>query len=213
MDTYDDEVYDLADRGDDRPGLEDADLDEFDDDFDEDDELDEEDDLDDEDDYLDLEDVTDEEIDCIVALWREDGVPQAAELDRAGANDLDVLIEELRRIPGDGGALGMVAINGEFFVLCRVRGEHVQVLLSDLLAAVDYPLAHDVADFLDEDVDDLDDDEESAPLGDVDMLADLGIAEFDLEQTAANVDDNPVDLLELLATRLGMGEQFGAVVG
>ena len=51
----------------------------------------------------------------------------------------------------------MVSIAGEFFVLVRVRGRNVQVLLSDAVAANDWPIARDVADFLNEDIPDPED--------------------------------------------------------
>ena len=47
------------------------------------------------------------------------------------ANDLDELIVQLRRLPGDAGAIGFVSLVEEVFVIARVRGQHVQVLLSD----------------------------------------------------------------------------------
>lgn len=219
MSEQENEVYDLADAGDDRPGLEDVDdLDVLDDvDDDEDDDLDDEDDdddaLDDDDDddeFDDLEDATEDEVDFVAAMWREDGQPQANALGKDLANDLEELIEELRRIPGDAGALAAVSISGDFFVLCRVRGQHVQVLLSDSLAASDYPIARDVADFLDEDVDD--DEDDGAPLGDLDMLADLGLPEFDLEQIASDYDSASDELVQLIADKLNLGEAFARVV-
>lgn len=193
-----DQTYDLPDRGDDRPGLEDIDALEV-DDFDEDDDDDAADDMD---------DAEPDEIDFVIALYREDGDAQAETLPKDLANDLDMLIEELRRYPGDSGVLGMVSIDGEFFVLVRVRGRNVQVLLSDDGAAEDYPIARDVADFLGED---LEEDDESAPMGDFDMLADLGCSEFDLEQLAGDYEEDSDALCQDIADRIKMGEQFAEV--
>lgn len=81
------------------------DYDELDDD-DSDDEDDEDDDFDD-----DYDDATEEEIDFVVALYREDGVGVATELAPQLANDLEELVEQLRRLPGDAGALGVVSID------------------------------------------------------------------------------------------------------
>ncbi|MGL5406852.1 MAG: tRNA adenosine deaminase-associated protein [Propionibacteriaceae bacterium] len=193
MSDMNDEVYDLSDASDDRPGMEDVedfgeDLADFDDD---------------------LDDAALDEIDFVIALWREEGIPQAIALEKNLANDFEDLLKALRRIPGDAGALGMVSIGGEFFVMARVRGSDVQVILSDSTAAWDYPIARDVVDFLDEDIDDGDD--EAAPVGDFEMLQDLGIDDFELEQLAGNYDDNSDDIVQQIADKLGLGEVFSQV--
>ena len=86
------------------------------------------DDLDDDDD---LEDAAEDEIDFVLAAYREDGQPYVQALAKDLANDFDELIIQLRRLPGDAGALGFVSLVEEVFVIVRVRGQHVQVLLSD----------------------------------------------------------------------------------
>ena len=50
-------------------------------------------------------------------------------------------------------------------VAVRVRGRHVQVLLNDAAAALDWPIARDVVDLLGEELPDPDDDAE--PVGDL----------------------------------------------
>ena len=82
-------------------------------------------------DEVDLEDAADDEIDFVLAAYREDGQPYVQSLGKDLANDLDELIVQLRRLPGDAGALGFVSLVEEVFVIIRVRGQHVQVLLSD----------------------------------------------------------------------------------
>ena len=74
--------------------------DEFDDDLDDDDDFDE----------VDLEDAADDEIDFVLAAYREDGQPYVQSLGKDLANDLDELIVQLRRLPGDAGALGFVSL-------------------------------------------------------------------------------------------------------
>lgn len=174
------------------------------DDYDEDDDSDDEDDEDDDDD--DYEDATEDEIDFVVALYREDGQPVATALDSELANDLDDLIEQLRRLPGDAGATGLVSIAGEFFVIVRVRGRHVQVVLNDSVASNDWPIARDVVDFLGLDV--ADPDEDSEALGDLDIFVEQGVSEFDLEQIATNWDEDSDVLVQELADKLGFGKQF-----
>jgi putative tRNA adenosine deaminase-associated protein len=204
VEVDDDSDDDDDDDSDDEDDDDDSDDEDDDDDSDDDDDDSDDDDSDDEDD---LEDATAEDIDCVVALYREDGLPVGQALAFELANDLDELIDQLRRIPGDAGALGAVSIAGEFFVLVRVRGRKVQTMLSDSLSANDWPLARDVVEFLGLDVPDEDEDD-SELVGDLDMLADLGISEFDLENLVEDLDESSDDQLAGIATRLKFGPQF-----
>lgn len=167
------------------------------------------DDIDEEDDDLDddYEDATEDDVDLVVAAYREDGEPVVVPLDFELANDLDELIRELTRLPGDSGADAFVSVGGDFFVIVRVRGRQVEVLLSDATAATDWPLARDVVDYLGEDVPD-DDDEDSYPLGDMEMFAPSGLRGFELEAIATDYDADTVDLLEMIAEKLKIGDQF-----
>jgi len=191
----------LPNLGDDRPGLE-----ELDDDLDV-EEVDEDGD-DDYDDYPD--DATDDDIDLVLALYREDGQPVVLALDAELANDFDSLIDQLRRIPGDGGALGMVSLATEVFVLVRVRGKHVQVLLSDVGAADDWPIARDLVDYLGIDTDE--DDDDAYPVGDLEILVDSGLHDYELEAIASNYDEDSVTLLEQIAERVKFGREFSRAV-
>lgn len=189
----------LADHGDDRPGL--SDLEPvvellIDDDDDE-----------DEDDYPD--DATEDEIDLVVALYREDGQPVAVALGAEFANDLDDFIAQLRRMPGDGGAVGLVSIDSEFFVVVRVRGKHVQVVLSDELAANDWPIAREVADFLGSELPDEDDD--SGPIGDLDILADIGLRDIEME-ALCDLDEDSDVIVERIAKKLKFAPQYRKAV-
>lgn len=201
--TTDDFDMELPNLGDDRPGLE-----ELDDDLDEvvEDEADDDDaDAEDDDDYP--EDAAEEDIDLVLALYREDGEPQGLALDVELANDLDALIDQLRRIPGDGGALGMISLATEMFALVRVRGKHVQVLLSDAQSADDWPIARDIVDFLGIELPE-DDEEETFPVGDLDILVDAGLHDYELEAIASDYDEDSMNLLERIATRINFGQQF-----
>ena len=200
---------------DDRPGIDDADDDypdylsdddEEDDEDDEDDELDEEDDLVDEeyDEYP--EDATEEDVDVAVALFREEGQATAVALDLELVNDLEGLIEYLRRLPGDAGSLGMISLADEVFVLARVRGKTVQLYLSDVVAADDWPIARDIVEYLGEELPA--DDDASVPVGDGSMLADAGLHEIDLEAIATDYSEDATVLLERIASKIQFGPQF-----
>jgi len=189
-------------------------IDDYADDDDDDDDDDDYDDYDDDDESDtvedDYDDATDDEIDFTVALYREDGEPQATDLALTLANDLDALIAQLRRLPGDAGACGFVSISGEFFVIVRVRGKHIQVLLNDSVASGDWPIARDVIDFLGLTVPEDDDDGEI--VGDLDILADQGVSEFDMEAIAGDYDEDSGDLVRQIVDLMKFRTQFEAAL-
>lgn len=164
---------------------------------------------DDEDDDDDLEDAADDEIDFVIAAYREDGQPLVQALTNDLANDLEELVVQLRRLPGDAGAVGFVSLVEEVFVIARVRGQHVQVLLSDAAAAADWPIARDVADFLGAEIPDSEDDDE--PMGDLAILADLGLRDFDLGAIIDNLDLSSDQMLTQIAEKIQIGSQFRKV--
>jgi putative tRNA adenosine deaminase-associated protein len=159
----------------------------------------------------DLEDAAEDEIDFVLAAYREDGQPYVQALAKDLANDFDELIIQLRRLPGDAGALGFVSLVEEVFVIVRVRGQHVQVLLSDADAAADWPIARDVADYLGEEIPDEDDEDDGEPMGDLAMLADLGLSEFDLTAIIDNLDLSSDQMLIEVADKLKLNPQFRKV--
>ena len=204
---YDDLDDDTDDYDDDEDDDTEDDEDDEDDDTedDEDDDTEDDEDADDYDDLDDLEDALEDEIDLVVALYDDDGERIAVSLDKQLANDLDELITQLRRLPGDAGAVGMVSIDHQFFVIVRVRGRHVGVFLSDAVEGNDWPIARDVADYLGDDIPDPDDDPE--PMGDYSLLSDAGISEFDLE-AFADLDEDSDEVLAQIAKRINYGRQF-----
>ena len=198
MPDFDDEEYEsfeLEGRGEGTPavGPTDAD-DELEDDSDDDDEP---------------EDASDEEIDFVLAAYREDGQPNVQSLAKDLANDLDELIVQLRRLPGDAGALGFVSLVEEVFVIARVRGQHVQVLLSDGTAANEWPIARDVADYLGEEIPEEED--ESEPMGDLGLVADLGLSDFDMGAIIDDLDMGSDEMLVAIAERIKLNPQFQKV--
>lgn len=223
----------LADAGDDRPGIDevevndysalldsdDYDTDDSDDDDDDDDESDDDDedvadeddpsddDDDDDDDYP--EDATEDDIDLVAAFYREDGAPAAIALDKELANDLDGLIDELRRVPGDAGAVGIVSIDSDFFVVVRVRGRKIELVLSDVGAALDWPIARDAADFLGAELPD--DDDDSEPVGDFDLFADAGLSELELEAITSDEEADPIEAIEAIVEKLGFASVYDKV--
>jgi putative tRNA adenosine deaminase-associated protein len=203
MSDFDNEEYESFDLdgpdADDRPGTAPAVAPSPDDDVD---------DTDDEDDD-DIEDAADDEIDFVLAAYREDGQLMVQALSKDLANDLEELIVQLRRLPGDAGALGFVSLVEEVFVVVRVRGQHVQVLLNDAAAAADWPIARDVADFLDEDIPESDD--ETEPMGDLGIVADLGMSDFDMGALLDDLDLGSDQMLIEVAEKINLNPQFRRV--
>src|SRR5437763_1607418 len=121
--------------------------------------------------------ASDTEDSLAVVVFREDGVWQSGVLPERLTDDLDGLIAVLRQQPSETGAIGLVNVADEFFVVVRVRGEDVRMLLSDVTAAVAWDLARQVVVRLGIDPPGDDDLEDVWPAGDLGIFADLGLDE------------------------------------
>jgi putative tRNA adenosine deaminase-associated protein len=150
-------------------------------------------------------------IDFALAAYREEGFWEVVELAHDVLQDVPTLSAALRRFPGDGGAVGMVAIDEDFFVIVRVAGPSVRILLSDITAAEEWELASSVVDELG--LPAPDDDDEQAPAGDLDLLGDLGMSAMDMGVLLDDFDLYPDEMLSDVARRLGFGPLFDEVVG
>jgi putative tRNA adenosine deaminase-associated protein len=152
-----------------------------------------------------------EGIDFAVAAYREEGRWQVDELAHDVLADVPTLSAALRRFPGDGGAIGMVAVDEDFFVIVRVAGPQTRILLSDITAAEEWELARSAVDELG--LPEPEDDDEQAPAGDLDLLGDLGMAAMDMGVLLDDVDLYPDEMLSDVARRLGFGSLFDEAVG
>jgi putative tRNA adenosine deaminase-associated protein len=126
--------------------------------------------------------------------------------------DLDALIAAVRQQPEEGTALALVDVADEFFVAARVRQGQVQLLLSDVTAALDWDRAAQVLEHLDLDPPD-DDDAEVEPAGDLDIFDDLGLDALELEALLSDLDAYADEMLSSLAQRLGFAPAYEQVVG
>lgn len=152
-----------------------------------------------------------EGVDFALVAYREENVWRVEEIGDDPLHDLGSLAAELRRWPGDFGSLGLVSIDEDFFVLVRVVGERTRVLLSDVTAATEWPLARSVVEELELPMPD--DDDEQLPAGDLGIVADLGIPAMDM---GALLDDDelyPDELLGEVAYKLGFGPLYDEAVG
>jgi putative tRNA adenosine deaminase-associated protein len=154
------------------------------------------------------------ETDFAIVVFREDDDRWDADvLPEAVTEDLKGFIRVLRQQPSLAGTIGLAGIDDYFFVAIRVVGAHVAVLLSDIGAALDYPLAEQVLDYLDIPVPDEEDLDQVLPVGDLSIFADLGLDEMELAAICSRLDfdsdddpwDHVEDALESIAVRLGFG--------
>ncbi|MDH2413099.1 tRNA adenosine deaminase-associated protein [Nocardioides sp. CER19] len=152
-----------------------------------------------------------EGVDFALAVYREEGVWQVQELAHDLLNDVDTLAHALRRFPGDGGAVGLIGIDEDFFVVVRVVGANVRVLLSDVTAADEWELAASVVDFLGLPMPEEEDEPE--PAGDLGLLSDAGVSAMDMGVLLDDVDLYPDEMLSEVARKLGFGKAFDDAVG
>jgi putative tRNA adenosine deaminase-associated protein len=152
-----------------------------------------------------------EGVDFALVAYREEGVWQVQELDDDRAADLDELAVELRRYPGDSGSLGLVSVDEDFFLLVRVLGAQVRLLLSDVTAATDWPIARSVVDHLE--LPPPDDEEYQEPAGDLGIVADLGMGAMDMGALLDDLELYPDEMLSDIAVRLGFGREYDELVG
>ena len=152
-----------------------------------------------------------EGVDFALVVYREEGVWQLQELAPTTAASVDSLATELRRYPGDGGSLGLVSVDEDFFLLVRVQGARVKVLLSDVTAATDWPVARSAVDFLELPLPE--DEDEQLPAGDLGLVADLGMSAMDMGALLDDYDLYPDEMLGDIAARLGFGRLYDEVVG
>jgi putative tRNA adenosine deaminase-associated protein len=152
-----------------------------------------------------------EGVDFALAAYREEGEWQVVELAHPLLTDVPSLAHALRRFPGDGGALGLVAIDEDFFVVVRVAGPSVRILLSDITAADEWELARSAVQELG--LPEPEDDDDQVPAGDLDILGDLGMSAMDMAVLLDDFDLYPDEMLSDVARRAGFGPLFDEAVG
>jgi putative tRNA adenosine deaminase-associated protein len=148
------------------------------------------------------------DIDIAVAAWHEDGRWSLAQL--PDAQDLPAIIDRLKSQQTNGGALALLAIDEEFFIIIRVLGSHIKLFLSDISCALDYDIAAELIEICDLDMPE--DDDETFPAGDLDIVSDLGVHRMELSTLCDDPDLFPDEQLEAIANRLGFGEEFAQLL-
>ena len=144
------------------------------------------------------------DVDFAVAAWHEGGTWKLEIL--SDPYNLGSIISELRSHQTNGGALALIAIDEEFFILVRVLGTHISLFISDVTCALDYEVANEFLELADLPSPDFDDD--PLPGGHMDIISDLGMGHMELEALCDDSELFPDEQLEAIAKRLGFAEDF-----
>lgn len=150
--------------------------------------------------------------DFALSAVREDGVWSVTQLPPAAADDLNQMVHALRQQPGDAGAIGLLSFSEDFFVVMRMMGDDVRILLSDVTAAFDAPFAGQVLDYLELPMPDGDDEDDIEPAGDLDLLEDLGVSPLLMAELCDDLDLYPDDVFAQVAELLGFRQQYDAAM-
>jgi putative tRNA adenosine deaminase-associated protein len=134
--------------------------------------------------------------------WRVEPLPPAV------LGDLGVLLAALRSQPPEGGPFVIALVEDEFFVIARLDGRRISLLLSDLTAAVEFPLAEQAMTRLGEDPPADDELDELWPVGDLELFNDLDLSEDEMEDILDDLDSPPDEMLDTIVDRLGIAEQY-----
>ncbi|MCW2525698.1 MAG: tRNA adenosine deaminase [Pseudonocardiales bacterium] len=143
-----------------------------------------------------------------VAAYHEAGEWRCEPLPTSVLDNLGVLLQSLRSQPPEGGPMIIALVENEFFLIARQDGAHINLMLSDLTAAVEYSLAAQVLDRLGEEPPDEEELDEVWPIGDLDLLADLGLSEDEMEALVDDLDAYPDEMLDEIVERIGLSEAF-----
>jgi putative tRNA adenosine deaminase-associated protein len=112
-----------------------------------------------------------------------------------------------------GAVFGLLDVDDEFFVIVRPAPAGTRLLLSDATAALDYDIAAEVLEKLDNDIDEEDLDP-AAPFeeGDLGLLADIGLPEAVLSVILDEVDLYADEQLGRIAREMGFADELSAVL-
>ena len=143
---------------------------------------------------------------CIA--WHEEGRWSVNSL--TSTRDIGSIIDSIKAQQTNGGAIALIAIEDEFVIIARALGDQMQMMISDVTYALDYEFAAELIDVLD--LEFPEEEDESQPGGDLDLLNDLGVSEMELLTILDDSELYPDEQLEAIASRLGFGEQFNQVI-
>ena len=144
--------------------------------------------------------------DLALLAWRDDGSWLVSELSLDATSDIGIALDSLRAKQVNGGALAFLAVDDAFFIIIRQIGLKMQMVLSDVISALEYEIAAEVLELLDLELPAEDDAAE--PAGDLNLLEDLGIDAMELQAICDDAQMYPDEQLEAIARRIGCGDEF-----
>ncbi len=147
-----------------------------------------------------------ESMEFALLAWRDDGQWRASQLSDDATTDIGVALDALRAQQVDGGAIAMLAVDDQFFILIRQIGSRTQMVVSAVMSALDYEIAAEVLELLDLELPEEDDADE--PAGDLNIFTDLGLDAMELQFICDDDEMFPDEQLEVIARRVGFGDQF-----
>jgi putative tRNA adenosine deaminase-associated protein len=150
------------------------------------------------------------EIDLAIVAYLDEGDWNVAELPDRSLDTVDTIAKELRRYPGENGALAMLSVAEDFVLFVRAQGSLVRVLLSDVTASTDWTLARSAINHIGVFVDDED---EQAPAGDLGIVADMGMSAKDMGALLDDYDLYPEEILSDVADNVGFGSKLDELLG
>ena len=125
--------------------------------------------------------------------------------------ELSLIIDQLRAQPANGGSIALISVDEDFFVIMRLLGSQLQMMISDVTYALDSDFAADILDALD--LPFPEEDDPAQPGGDIDLLQDLGISAMELETLADDLELFSDEQIEAIAARLGFVERYLELTG
>lgn len=151
-----------------------------------------------------------ESMEFALLAWRDEGKWRVSQLSDDSTSDIGIVLDALRAQQVDGGAIAMLSVDDQFFILIRQIGARMQMVLSDVISALDYEIAAEVLELLDLEAPAEDDADE--PAGDLNIFADLGLDAMELQFICDDDEMFPDEQLEVIARRIGFGDQFIEVI-
>jgi len=152
-------------------------------------------------------------VDFAIAMYHDEGVWQADLVSIDDIESVDELITAMRQqAPEASEVLGMISVADDFFLMIRTNELSTRLLLSDATAAADWPLARSVLDELGLETPTGGDDEHVEPVGDLAIVADLGLDAMELAALCDDLDLYPDEMLGSVASRLGFAEPFQVAI-
>lgn len=151
-------------------------------------------------------------VDFAVVAFREDGRWQVGSLPHRAAEDMSALVAAVRQQPTEGAMLALCSYGDDFFLVLRPDGSDMRLLVSDITAVGEWPIARKALELVGEPVPDDDDLEQVAPAGDLEIFADFGIGSMELAAICSDLELYPDEMLGQIAARIGFGPQFDRAV-